>query len=64
MIEIPIPHDPHLRLHHLVLDFNGALAVQGFLLPGVAEELRALAQGLEPNAIKLRSYAGHTALAV
>lgn len=36
-----------LTLKHLVLDYNGTLAVDGILLPGVAEGLRALAEDLD-----------------
>ena len=38
-----IPGMGKLALNHLVLDYNGTLAVDGVLLPGVAEGLRALA---------------------
>jgi len=46
MIEIPIPGAESLRVEHLVSDFNGTLAVDGHLLPGVAERLRALGDRL------------------
>ena len=46
MITIDIPgHDP-LNLSHLVLDYNGTIAVDGTLVPGVAETLNHLAQTL------------------
>jgi soluble P-type ATPase len=41
-----IPGLGNLALNHLVLDYNGTLAVDGELLPGVAEGLRALASDL------------------
>jgi soluble P-type ATPase len=41
-----IPGFGSLQLEHLVLDYNGTLAVDGELLPGVAERLRALAPQL------------------
>ncbi len=44
MIEIAIPGGEVLRLNHLVLDYNGTLAADGTLLPGVAERLLALAK--------------------
>ena len=47
MISIEIPDFSKLTLHHLVLDYNGTLAVDGKLLPGVSERLRRLANQLE-----------------
>lgn len=44
MLEIVIPGAETLRLDHLVADFNGTLACDGALLPGVGEALRRLAQ--------------------
>jgi soluble P-type ATPase len=46
MIRIDIPGDSPLELEHLVLDFNGTLALDGQLLPGVLERLQALAGDL------------------
>jgi soluble P-type ATPase len=46
MIEIEIPGAERLRLAHLVLDYNGTLALDGHLLEGVAPRLRALADEL------------------
>jgi P-type E1-E2 ATPase len=43
VIELDIPGFGALALEHLVLDFNGTLACDGKLLPGVAERLAALA---------------------
>jgi P-type E1-E2 ATPase len=42
LIEIDIPDFGRLELEHLVLDYNGTLAVDGVLLPGVAERLTEL----------------------
>lgn len=47
MIAIPIPGFRELALEHLVLDYNGTLAVDGLLIPGVVpllKELSALVQ--------------------
>jgi P-type E1-E2 ATPase len=44
MLAITIPGFRHLELEHLVLDYNGTLAVDGRLIPGVREALAALAQ--------------------
>ncbi len=46
MIQIPIPNFGDLELHHLVLDYNGTLALDGKLLPGAREVLIALAADL------------------
>lgn len=46
MLEIAIPGAEILRLNDLVADFNGTLACDGALLPGVNESLRHLAQQL------------------
>jgi soluble P-type ATPase len=42
MLCIDIPGSAPLRLEHLVLDFNGTLACDGAVLPGVAERLERL----------------------
>jgi len=46
MIEIAIPGRAPLRLEHLVIDYNGTLACDGDLLPGVREALSILAERL------------------
>jgi soluble P-type ATPase len=51
MLEILIPGAPPLRLEHLVADFNGTLACDGMLLPGVEEALTRLAQQLTVHVI-------------
>ncbi len=43
MIEIEIPGFGALQLAHLVLDYNGALAVNGDLIEGVKSHLDELA---------------------
>jgi soluble P-type ATPase len=47
MIEIAIPGYRKLHLKHLVLDYNGTLAVDGELLPGVKDALKGLAEELQ-----------------
>jgi soluble P-type ATPase len=47
MMEIKIPGFKALRLTHLVLDFNGTLALDGKLLEGVRERMGKLARELE-----------------
>jgi soluble P-type ATPase len=46
MIRIDIPGYRELRLEHLVLDYNGTLAVGGELLPGVGQALTELSRDL------------------
>ncbi|TQV63383.1 MAG: ATPase P [Halothiobacillaceae bacterium] len=46
MLSIELPGQPALELHHLVLDFNGTLALRGAVVDGVAERLRTLAESL------------------
>jgi P-type E1-E2 ATPase len=47
MLEVDIPGRGKLRLAYVVLDVNGTLALDGQLLPGVDERLRALRPSLE-----------------
>jgi soluble P-type ATPase len=51
MIDIDIPGFKALQLEHLVLDFNGTLAVDGELLPGVAPRLNSLASRLSVHVV-------------
>lgn len=43
-IEVLIPGGEPLRIRHVVFDFNGTLALDGALLPGVATRMRLLAK--------------------
>ena len=47
MLEISIPGGKDLRLEHLVLDYNGTLACDGEILPGVKDCLHELADRLQ-----------------
>lgn len=51
MISVDIPGFGKLELAHLVLDYNGTLALDGRLLPGVAEALCGLAQSIRIHVI-------------
>ena len=51
MIEVDIPGWGPLKLEHLVLDYNGTLAVDGILYEGVAERLTRLARELEVHVL-------------
>ena len=44
MIHIEIPGRDDLRIEHILLDYNGTIAVDGALAPGVADSIKALAQ--------------------
>lgn len=46
MISIEIPGFGPLDIHHLVLDYNGTLAVDGLLVDGVAPALERLSRNL------------------
>ena len=46
MITIEIPGHGTLKLRNLVLDLNGTIALDGQVLPGVAERLAALSANL------------------
>ena len=55
MMEFDIPGFRRLQIRHLVLDYNGTIAVDGILLEGVGERIRALAEHLAIHVIT----AGH-----
>jgi soluble P-type ATPase len=50
-MELAIPGFGTLRLEHLVLDYNGTLALDGRLLPGVKPRLRRLARSLRIHVV-------------
>ncbi len=43
MLHLEIPPHQGLTLEHLILDFNGTIAVDGRLIPGVVEKILQLA---------------------
>lgn len=51
MIDVDIPDFGFIQLEHLVMDYNGTLAVDGIFIPGVKEKLRLLAKKLNPHII-------------
>jgi len=51
MIRLSVPGFGTLELRHLVLDYNGTLAVDGRLIPGVRDALAALAERLAIHVI-------------
>jgi soluble P-type ATPase len=58
MLNIDIPGFKNLSLEHLVLDFNGTLAVDGKLMLGVFERLRALTAQVEIHVVTADTF-GH-----
>jgi len=50
-MELAIPGFGRLRLEHLVLDYNGTLALDGCPLPGVERRLKRLARWLRIHVI-------------
>ncbi|SMB99780.1 Soluble P-type ATPase [Thermanaeromonas toyohensis ToBE] len=46
MLQIQLPHQA-IEIKHIVLDFNGTLALDGVLLPGVKERLQDLGKFAE-----------------
>ena len=46
MLSVKIPGCDPLNLSHLVLDYNGTIAVDGHFIDGVEERLRLLAESL------------------
>jgi len=51
MLKISIPGFRELHLEHLVLDYNGTLACDGEIIPGVPEALKALAEHLQIHVV-------------
>lgn len=56
MISIDIPGCHVLNLEHLVLDFNGTLAVDGKLLEGIAPRITQLAERLDVHVVTGNTY--------
>ncbi|MDQ7032563.1 MAG: ATPase P [Desulfonauticus sp.] len=51
MLKLQIPGQKNLNLSHLVLDYNGTLAIDGKLISGVKERLISLARTLKIHVI-------------
>ena len=51
LIEIDIPGFKQIAVDHLVLDFNGTLAVDGVLRPGVVERLEELSRHVQIDVV-------------
>jgi len=55
-IEVRVPGFGLLDLEHLVLDFNGTLAIDGRLLPGVKRRLDRLARALRIHVVTAETF--------
>jgi P-type E1-E2 ATPase len=51
MLKISIPGRDKLVLKHIVLDFNGTMALEGKLIPGVGERLNKLSEAMQVHVI-------------
>ncbi|MFO8031686.1 MAG: ATPase P [Desulfohalobiaceae bacterium] len=58
MLELDIPDFGQLRLEHLVLDYNGTLAVDGQPAKGIQEKLDLLSQQMQVHVITADTF-GH-----
>ncbi|MDD2892752.1 MAG: ATPase P [Halothiobacillaceae bacterium] len=56
MLTIPLPGLAPLELNHLVLDFNGTLALRGAVVDGVAERCLKLSQHLQLHCVTGDTY--------
>jgi soluble P-type ATPase len=59
MITVHIPgSEETLEIRHLVLDFNGTLALDGRIKPGVAELLKELSRHLQVHIVTAGTFGG------
>ena len=58
MLEIDIPGYGCLQLRHLVMDYNGTLALDGQLIPGVDKQLIELSQSLSLHVVTADTHGG------
>ena len=56
MIQIDIPGRETITIEHLVLDYNGTVAEDGHLIPGVAERLAELKELVEAHVLTADTY--------
>ena len=56
MIDINIPGFNHLKLDHLVLDFNGTLAFDGSVIDGVSQLLDSLSNHLHIHILTANTF--------
>jgi len=58
MITIDIPGSQKLELEHLVLDYNGTIACDGLLIPGVKDILINLSRSLSIYVLTADTFGG------
>ena len=58
MLEIDIPGYGCMRLRHLVMDYNGTLALDGGLVPGAEKRLFRLSQSLDLHVVTADTHGG------
>lgn len=46
MLKIHIPGRKSIEIHHIILDYNGTIAQDGKLLPGISEQINVLSDRL------------------
>lgn len=56
MLHLKIPGSDTMTLEHLLLDYNGTLAVDGTLIEGVMERLEALSHHLKIHVLTADTY--------
>ena len=56
MLTIAVPGGQMLQLAHLVLDYNGTIALDGRLIDGVAERLARLASDLQVHVLTANTH--------
>ena len=56
MIHIDIPGRAPLEISHVVLDYNGTIAVDGQLVPGLPAQLEALSRQVELHVLTADTY--------
>jgi len=62
MLEINIPGRGNLQLNHLVCDVNGTLAVDGVLIPGLAEKMASLRGVLTIHLLTADTHGGQSSI--
>ena len=56
MLNIEIPGRETLEIRHVVLDYNGTVAVDGALLPGLAQRIAALKESVSVTVLTADTY--------
>ena len=62
MIELHIPGCGTLNLHHLVMDVNGTLAIDGVLIDGIARRITTLRDRLDIHLITANTHGAQNAI--